>query len=873
MEKKRWQKIGQIVDDALEIDDKKNRTAFIKEKCNDDESLITEVFAFIESIEESAGLWEDLLNSNMVIAEDMAGELSYSSATGNHILPRSIGPYRVKKLIAKGGMGNVYLAERKKADFHKNVAIKIVRKEINSQVTIQRFIQERSILSSLNHPHIAQLLDGGITDDGRPYFVMEFIDGVPITQYCNLNSCSLSERLSLFVKMCDAVQYAHTNFVVHRDLKPSNILVKPDGNLKILDFGIAKLTEGKLDEQSLIQTHEGYRMLSLNYAAPEQITGEPVTTSTDVYSLGLLLYQLVTDKRAYNLKDKNLIEAEKIIRENDPKKPSAVNKEWRKLLQGDLDAIIMKSIRKEPEQRYESARLMLDDIEAYLNDKPVSARHGTFYYKTEKFVRRNKVNLSFAAVIFALLVIIPSYYAQMINEERRIAEAEAQKAEQISGFLVGLFEGADPFGDTEEFGLDTDIGSMLELGEKRIDAELSNQPEVKAALNSTIGRVYFSLGEFDRAEELYSEALQIAESDGLERDLPLYTFRLGRVYQQIANNRGADSLLKKSIELFENSEEGFQNPEAVSALAVYGSFSWFNKGDTKTAEEYLLKSLQQRQIHFAESDSLMAPAYNDLANLYHSQGDFKEAEKYYKQAVDTYTKLYADNPRTAITMANFSMLLRDQGKFEEAKQYQETALGIVEDKDGQYNIDIALGNGNLSEINMRQGNFHAADSLAKLSLTMLREIFGDLHPYVARTKVVLGMNHYYLEKFSEAEHYFLEAKDEYRQVYPPEHSRLGDPYLELGKLYLKTERLEKAEEHVLKAREIYERSLPDGNMKRAMSASVYGEVLSIRGEIEKADSLLNEGYNHIKKLFDEEDSRLVEASLALQRHKSRHNLK
>jgi len=872
MEKQRWQKIGQIVDGALEIEDKDSRTAFIKEKCKDDRSLITEVYSFIHSIEESDGLWEDLLNSNMVIADDMADEMSQDSGIINHSSPESIGPYRVKKLLAKGGMGNIYLAERKEADFHKNVAIKIVRREINSQVTIQRFIQERSILSSLNHPNIAQLLDGGITKDGRPYFVMEYIDGVPITEYCSKKSCDLSERLSLFRHMCDAVQYAHTNFVVHRDLKPSNILVNRDGNLKILDFGIAKLTDGKLDEKTLIQTREGYRMLSLNYAAPEQITGEPVTTSTDVYSLGLLLYELLTNERAYSLKNKNLVEAEKIIRESEPKKPSLVNKELQNRLRGDLDAITMKAIRKEPEQRYESARLLLDDIEAYLKDKPVSARHGTFYYKTGKFVRRNKVNLSFAAVILALLIIIPSYYAKMINDERKIAESEAQKAEQISGFLVGLFEGADPFGDTEEFGLDTDIGSMLELGEKRIDSELNNQPEVKAALYSTIGRVYFSLGEFDRAEELYMGALEIAGSQGLEKDLPLYTFRLGRVYQQVASNQAADSLLKKAINLFENSEEGFQTREAVSALAVYGSFSWFNMGDTETAEEYLLRSLEQRQIHFAENDSLLAPAYNDLANLYHSLGNFDEAEKYYKQAVDIYTELLADNPKTAITMANFSMLLRDQGKLDEAKQYQESALNIVKRKEGQYNIDIALGNGNLSEINMRQGNYQVADSLAEGSLKLLQEIFGELHPYVARTKLVLGMNHYFLEEYPEAEKLFLQVKDEYEKVYPPEHSRLGDPHLELSKLYIKTEKLEKAEEHVLTAREIYKQSLPDGNVKRAVSASVFGEILSIKGDVEKADLLLTEGYNNLKKLFDEEDGRLVEAASALEQHQARHQI-
>jgi tetratricopeptide (TPR) repeat protein len=296
-------------------------------------------------------------------------------------------------------------------------------------------------------------------------------------------------------------------------------------------------------------------------------------------------------------------------------------------------------------------------------------------------------------------------------------------------------------------------------------------------------------------------------------------------------------------------------------------------GDTETAEEYLLRSLEQRQIHFAENDSLLAPAYNDLANLYHSLGNFDQAERYYKEAVDKYTELLADNPKTAITMANFSMLLRDQGKLDEAKQYQEAALNIVKRKEGQYNIDIALGNGNLSEINMRQGNYQIADSLAKESLKLLHEIFGELHPYVARTKLVYGMNHYFLKEYTEAEKIFLQVKDEYEKVYPPEHSRLGDPHLELSKLYIKTEKLDKAEEHVLSAREIYEQSLPGGNMKRAISASVYGEILSIKGDAEMADSLLNEAYNTLNSILNDGDGRVLEASSALERHQSRYQLK
>ncbi|NBC64764.1 MAG: protein kinase, partial [Bacteroidetes bacterium] len=296
MNKDRWKQITDIVDEILESEQPSAKRKILEDRCGNDQELKKEVRKFLDSIEDSSEYWNSLFQTNRLFIGEITDDYESTShenflnkaATLPEVedtLPDQIGLYKIKKRVGIGGMGEVYLAGRIDEKFNQNVALKLMRHGVTSQDQARRFEQERTILSSLNHPNVARLLDGGISKDGRSYYVMEYVDGIPITEYCDKHDCNLDERFNLFKQVCKAVQYAHSNFIVHRDLKPDNLLVNSEGVVKILDFGIAKMIDDSLDEQSLLQTRSGYRMLSLKYSAPEQITLDPITTATDVYSL------------------------------------------------------------------------------------------------------------------------------------------------------------------------------------------------------------------------------------------------------------------------------------------------------------------------------------------------------------------------------------------------------------------------------------------------------------------------------------------------------------------------------------------------------------------------------------------------------------
>ena len=379
-----------------------------------------------------------------------------------------IGPYKLIRKIGQGGMGAVYLASRDDDEYKKRVAIKLVKRGMDSEEVLNRFRHERQILASLDHPNIARLLDGGTTEDGLPYFVMEYIEGTPVDTYCDERRLSINERLNLFRKVCSAISYAHQNLVVHRDIKPGNILVTSNGEPKLLDFGIAKLLNPELYAQTILTTALSTRLMTPDYASPEQVRGRKITTATDIYSLGVVLYELLTGHRPYRIKSYTQEEIERIICRETIEKPStAINRvvtgkdgaqqtaitpeivsetregqpeKLRKRLAGDLDNIVLMAMRKEPERRYVSAEQFSEDIRRHLEGLPVIARKDTFAYRASKFIRRNKIGVAAAA---AFLILAVTATALIINQSIR-ASRERDKAQQVSRFLVELFNVSDP---------------------------------------------------------------------------------------------------------------------------------------------------------------------------------------------------------------------------------------------------------------------------------------------------------------------------------------------------------------------------------------------------------------------------------------------
>jgi serine/threonine protein kinase len=425
------------------------RSALIDARCQDDPNLAAEVRELIEASREE----EEQSEANRTGSFSEAGANGGANpGVGNapSFARRSIGPYQLDRLIGRGGMGAVYLAHRADGQFEQRVAIKLIDLPLATELFRERFRQERQILAGLQHPYIARMLDGGITADGDLYLAMEYVDGVPIHRFCDARSLTLQQRLALFLKVCEAVQYAHQNLVVHRDLKPDNIFVVDDGTPRLLDFGTAKLLSPSLANPGSEMTREGYQSFTPQYASPEQVLGNPITTASDTYSLGVLLYLLVTGSLPYELKELTTAEMLRVICEEPPRKPPhAVGPDGKvdiaRKLDPDLEAILMKALRKEPLQRYTTAEQLGADVQAWLDHKPVAARRGTFRYRASKFIVRHRVGLAGAALLVVSLVAGVAgiiWQSRQANIERRKAEARSSDLRQLSNSLLSELDEA-----------------------------------------------------------------------------------------------------------------------------------------------------------------------------------------------------------------------------------------------------------------------------------------------------------------------------------------------------------------------------------------------------------------------------------------------
>ncbi|HEX6185320.1 MAG TPA: serine/threonine-protein kinase, partial [Pyrinomonadaceae bacterium] len=563
-----------------------------------------------------------------------SASLEGDSAVGG-VVGRRVGAYRVTGVIGQGGMAEVYRAVRDDDQFRKEVAVKVVRRGMVSEFTLARFRHERQILASLEHPNIARLLDGGATEDGLPYFVMECVEGRPITEYCEAGGLSTRRRLKLFRRVCAAVSYAHRNLIVHRDLKPSNVLVTGDGVPKLLDFGIAKLLapESSPTAVTVARTMTAVRLMTPEYASPEQVRGETVTTAADVYSLGALLFELLTGERAHKLADRSLAEIERVICETEAERPSAVVSRragvpfrLRRELAGDLDNIVLTALRKEPDRRYRSAEQLSEDVRRYLEGRPVTARQDTLGYRAGKFVRRHKASVAAAVAVFVLLV---GFAAAMSVQAARIAR-ERDRANAVTGFLVELFEVSDP---GEARGNAITARELLDRGAVKIKDELRDQPEGQAALMDTMGSVYRKLGLYDSALPLAEEALRIRRQVHDERhaDVAASLYNLATVHHAKGDYKAAEPLYREALAA-RRALFGAEHAETAASLNGLGLFLK-DKGEYAEAEALLREALAARRSLFGGEHASVAETLNELGVLLKNRGDFRTAETLYREAL------------------------------------------------------------------------------------------------------------------------------------------------------------------------------------------------------------------------------------------------
>jgi serine/threonine-protein kinase len=787
MDAARWTAVQTLFDAALDLPPAE-RDTFLRDACGDDSDLYREVASLL-NIEVHS-----LLRGLALDAVDVSAVLSREG--------ERVGPYRIEKEIGRGGMGAVFLAERADGAFEQTVALKLVKRGMDSDAVLRRFEQERQILARLQNPGIARLLDGGLATDGRPYFAMEVVEGEPITAYCDARALNVDDRLALFERVCDAVAYAHRNLVVHRDLKPSNILVTTDGEVKLLDFGIARLLEA--DGPGL--TWSGLRPMTPEYAAPEQVRGQAITTATDVYALGALLYELLTGRRPHALVDRDLQSIEKAICEAEPERPSlAVGRtvsatagdgvhtvtpagvshargttpdRLRRQLSGDLDTITLKALRKEPERRYGSADALAADLRRYRDGIPVKARRSTVGYRVRKYVMRHRAGVAATAAAVALLAAVIGFYTARLTAERDRAQLEATKAAEVAEFLQGIFEVSDP---SVAKGETVTARELLDEGAARVERELVGQPEVQAEMMSVMGRVYVNLGLHEDAHRLHEQALNLRRATYGERSAPVAAslYDLGWVRALQGDFPAAESLHIDALAL----RRDLLEPDHPDVLASLGEVArvYRSQGRYPEAESLYVDILQVRRSNPTTSPSDLANAMfsrgslhqqlqrdeeamalfseaidlmrtveprdelnltrmlNSTAVLHAQHGNSAEAEALFREALEVRRAYLGDSSKSvAQSLGNFSTFLHDMGKIDEAEVYAHQAIASYGKAVGEDHPDYAYGLTALAAVRVSQGRCDEAEPLYRQAAGVQERAVGPTHWFPNAIRYVLA---------------------------------------------------------------------------------------------------------------------------------------
>ncbi|MBK8944596.1 MAG: serine/threonine protein kinase [Ignavibacteriae bacterium] len=887
--KNNWEKINELFAKALELDEK-NRIEFLKQNCGNDKQLFDEIISLLNEDEKIHPLLDKKASELINVEEKL------------NFIGQQIGNYKLIKEIASGGMGTVFLAERCDGIFEQKVALKIIKPGLSTIPIIRRFQHERQILANLQHPNIARLFDGGVTDDRRPFFTMEFVDGIPIDEYCDQQKLTIALRLKLFIKVCETVQYAHNNLVIHRDLKPNNILIQNDGTIKLLDFGISKVLSAEVDNHDLPTiTQAEINLLTPEYSSPEQIKNSKVSVSTDVYSLGLILFKLLSGKSAHEFNSRTFNEFEKVICDQTIPKPSTVitnsNNEvfdnrkihfvkLKKLLNGDLDNICQMALRKEPERRYASVEMLSYDIERYLNNLPILARKESFSYLAKKFIIRHK-----KAVIanFALFIIINGlifYYTIQLKEQRDKANWEARKAEQVASFLQELFLVADP---DESKGRTITARELLDRGASKLMVELEEDPEIKSQLLNTIGNVYTNLGLLNSAEKIFLEIknkknlsaidkqtyvetltnlgrtyglngkydlageILLVAKDEAEKSLSAKHHLLGELYNSLGTHYYQIAKFDSSTKYYKKAEQNFvsnygnENEQLSTILYNLGVLE-FDKGNLEISDSLYRKSLEMHVKIKGELNAQTATIQNELASVLRHSGKYKEAEELYKKALNTRIKIFGNNHADiAHTLNHLSRLYYNQEQFEKAEHLARQSLEIRENLYDETHPEVSASRSSLAGTLMGLNKFQEAEKLYRLAYNASKKKFGNSHPYTPALLGNIGNSLMEQQKFDEAEKAIkesisiLEKLSSYRPAF-----RSGR-IVSLADLYNRTKRYKEAEELLRNEIKILdENKIKDGWLTGTIESQLGFSLHKQSNDIE-AEGLLINGYNHIKK--------------------------
>jgi serine/threonine-protein kinase len=665
-----WRVLDDLFQRASEMDPAR-RADFLRDACGSDNELRKELEGLLSAADKPLGWLKKPV-------ESAAREFAFAG--------RRVGSYVLLRLLGEGGMGRVFLAARADEQYQQLVALKQMHADLwQSEAMLERFRAERQILANLNHPNIARLLDGGMTPEGTPYLVMEYVEGVPLDEYYRANTVPVGKKLELFLQICSAVEYAHKNLIVHRDIKPANILVAEDGTPKLVDFGIAKLLDA--DGAAAKATT---RLMTPEFASPEQLRGESITTATDVYGLGVLLYHLLSGTHPFAEHSGNPAEMMRQICEVEPQPPSSIvlNGGRRRESVRDLDRIALMAIQKQPEHRYPSATALARDVFAHLNGYPVIAGGGGWKYRTGKFLRRHK--LMVAGVTSVALALTGFSVSMGLLRER--ADQERLKAEREATFLADMFRASTP---QEARGRTITARELLDRGSERVDRELAGEPKVQASLLYSIGDAYSQLGLYDRANELAERSYKI----------------------------------RKQV-------LGARSPSTAESLILYANTTRL-KGDYTHAEPLFREALDVQRAKFGEESTAVANTLSTLGECLFLEGKDGEAEFTLRQALAVFKRRGGVNAGS-VTRDYLARLLERKGDYLEAAQLLSEAAEIDRRTEGLDSTDYAISLHNYAGALWRLGDLYSAEAKLNESLSIERRVLGNGHPGLGYPLNLLG---------------------------------------------------------------------------------------------------------------------------------------
>jgi serine/threonine-protein kinase len=823
------------------------------------------------------------------------------------IIGMRLGPWRVLHPIGYGGMGTVYLAERADGQYDQRVALKLVRGSAQQPGAAARFGAETYILARLSHPHIARLLDAGFTPEGSAYLVMEHVEGSPITTYCDEHRLTVRERLRLFGAVARATQHAHRSLVVHRDLKPLNIFVSAGGDVKLLDFGIAKLLEP--DHPLASETTQGVRALTPAYAAPEQIRGEPVTTAADVYVLGAVLYELLTGDRPARNGSVNHSAAgdafvpappSQAIRRRLASKDSgdegAVAKaaaargttpgRLARQLEGDIDRVVLKALQPEPERRYGSAEQFGDDIDRLLEGRPVLAQPDTLIYRARRFAGRHRIGvvMTVALCVIALsFAIIAALQARAVAIERDRAKLEATRAARVTELLGELFKLAEPGAAT---GQSISARQLLDEGRARIASELAGDPPMQAALFNVVGRLYSNLALHDTAIEIFRQALSLERQDRPEGSLTQAETMhwLAELYVRKNDYASAERLLRDALMLRQSL--GAPADDVASTLEALGRALSFT-GRHAEAEVPLQQAVVIRRQEKTSPGKLMS-SLNELAVTLHRRGDMKTSEALFREAVEVGRNIAGSSPDKVTSLLNLARLVyqfdrdapraealyretlamaraiypedhedigtiltelarvvRDEGRLEEAEAMSRESMGIFTRLFGLRHRETMISSQTLASILGARGALDEAERLLREALTTAQLLFKDGRPMTLGAQRLLAGVLDERRKFVEARMLRHEELAAALKAFGPVDVYVALALAGLGQHGLASGDLELAESSFRRALDVRQRLHAD-NWRTAEARGMLGAVRLRAGRLAEAEPDLVAAYEGLR---------------------------